>query len=390
MWKAVASNALTLIGVILIAVAGAIAWGRYQYVKPGPLVDAVCVQVGKGANLSTVSKQLEEQGAVTDGRIFRIGTRYSDKAALLKHGAFLVEPHSSMREILEILTVGGASTCGEEISLRVGVAKSAITLRELDLASNQFVNVVEFDVGEADRPDEYLAALKDGSMRFRVIAVEGATSRRIAMAIEGAEFLSGVIDAIPAEGSLAPGNYDVDPGSERAALIVRMSEAQSKIMNDLWSGREKDLPYETPEEAMIMASIIEKETSVPDERPLVASVFVNRLRESMPLQTDPTVIYGITKGGEVLDRSLRQSELRRDTPYNTYIHRGLPPTPIANPGRDSIMAALHPAETDYLFFVADGSGGHAFASTLAEHNRNVQRWREIEAQRVNETVGDER
>ena len=138
---------------------------------------------------------------------------------------------------------------------------------------------------------------------------------------------------------------------------------------------------ETPEEALILASIIEKETGVPEERRLVASVFTNRLNTGMRLQTDPTVIYGITEGQGPLGRGLRASELRRETPWNTYVIAGLPPTPIANPSEASILAALDPESSDYVFFVADGTGGHAFAQTLAEHNRNVARWREIEAQR---------
>lgn len=149
-----------------------------------------------------------------------------------------------------------------------------------------------------------------------------------------------------------------------------------------WRSRAADLPYETPEDALIMASIVEKETGLADERGQVASVFVNRLERGMRLQTDPTVIYGITNGEGGLGRGLRRSELEADTPYNTYRIDGLPPTPIANPGLDAIEAALDPATTDFLYFVADGSGGHAFATSLAEHNENVARWRAIEAERA--------
>jgi len=172
-------------------------------------------------------------------------------------------------------------------------------------------------------------------------------------------------------------------GDDRVALIQQMQSKQELLLADAWANRAADVPYDTPEEALIMASIIEKETGLPDERRQVASVFVNRLRQGMRLQTDPTVIYGITNGQGVLGRGLRQSELRGETPYNTYVIDGLPPTPIANPGRASIEAALDPAETDFVFFVADGTGGHAFAVTLAEHNENVARWRQIEAERSN-------
>jgi UPF0755 protein len=189
------------------------------------------------------------------------------------------------------------------------------------------------------------------------------------------------------EGGLAPDSYEVERGADRAALIAAMQGAQSRILNEAWAERAPGLPYESPEEALIMASIVEKETSIAAERGRVASVFVNRLEQGMRLQTDPTVIYGITRGEGVLGRGLRQSELRRETPWNTYVIDGLPPTPIANPGRLSIEATLNPESTDYLFFVADGTGGHAFATTLAEHNENVARWRQIEAQQGVEGEG---
>ena len=203
-----------------------------------------------------------------------------------------------------------------------------------------------------------------------------------------ASFLDGTVAAVPAEGSLAPESYDVTRGADRAELLERMTNRQSAILSELWPGRDADLPYDTPEQAMIMASIIEKETGVPNERGQVASVFVNRLRQGMRLQTDPTVIYGITKGEGTLGRGLRQSELRRETPYNTYVINGLPPGPIANPGRASIAAALHPDQTDLIYFVADGTGGHAFARTLEEHNQNVTAWRAIEAERAAQGGGN--
>jgi len=161
-----------------------------------------------------------------------------------------------------------------------------------------------------------------------------------------------------------------------------MSASQTRILAEAWANRADDLPLASPEEALILASIVEKETAVADERRQVASVFVNRLNRGMKLQTDPTVIYGVTEGQGVLGRGLRQSELRRETPWNTYVIPALPPTPIANPGRAAIEAALNPDTTDYIFFVADGTGGHAFAVTLDDHNRNVARWREIEAERA--------
>ena len=192
--------------------------------------------------------------------------------------------------------------------------------------------------------------------------------------------MAGNVAAVPAEGSLAPDSYEVDKGSDRAALLTAMEDSQKVILADAWATRADGLPYETPEEALIMASIVEKETGVPEERKQVASVFLNRIAQGMKLQTDPTVIYGLTKGEGALGRGLRQSELRRETPYNTYVIDGLPPTPIANPGRLSIEAALNPDATPFIFFVADGSGGHAFAVSLEEHNKNVAKWRALEAQ----------
>ncbi len=176
-------------------------------------------------------------------------------------------------------------------------------------------------------------------------------------------------------------------GTDRADLIAEMAASQQEILAAAWAAREPDLPLGSAEEALILASIIEKETGVPEERQEVAGVFVNRLREGMRLQTDPTVIYGVTRGKGVLGRGLRRSELDRETPWNTYVIDGLPPTPIANPGEASILAAVSPGETRNVFFVADGTGGHAFAATLAEHNENVARWREIEAAREAEAAG---
>ncbi|MDT8856325.1 endolytic transglycosylase MltG [Paracoccaceae bacterium Fryx2] len=387
MWKSVASNALTLFIVLLVVAAGILAWGREEFSGPGPLAEAVCVRVDRGASLSAVSRSLEAQGVVTDARIFRIGADYSDRATGLKFGSYLVPPGASMAEILDILTAGGQSTCGREVNFRIGVAVSDVVLRELDPATNRYVEVAKFDPAAEAAPAAYVDAAQDVDMRWRVTLAEGVTSWQVVESLKRAEFLSGTIAAVPAEGSLAPDSYDVVRGSDRAALLAEMGARQDRVLADLWAARAEGLPYDTPAEALVMASIIEKETGVPGERRQVASVFINRLAQGMRLQTDPTVIYGITKGEGVLGRGLRQSELRRATPYNTYVINGLPPTPIANPGRLSIEAALNPDTTEFLFFVADGSGGHAFARTLAEHNENVARWRAIEAQQGVEDAG---
>lgn len=387
MWRAIASNALTLFIVLLVALAGLLAWGREQFTGPGPLEQAICFRVERGDSLSAVSRALEEQGAISDARIFRIGAEYSEKADALKFGSYLVTPGASMAQVLDAVTAGGQSTCGREVNYRISVASAEVVLRQLDPSTNRYVEVVKFDPATVAAPAEYLDVAEADDIRWRVTLAEGVTSWQVVDALKRAEFLTGEIAEVPPEGSLSPDSYEVERGSDRAALLAEMAARQAAVIEELWASRAEGLPYDTPEEAMIMASIVEKETSVPEERRRVASVFVNRMEQGMRLQTDPTVIYGITKGEGVLGRGLRQSELRRETPWNTYVIDGLPPTPIANPGRLSIEAALNPEDSDYLYFVADGTGGHAFARTLAEHNENVARWREIERQRGEEGQG---
>lgn len=382
MWRHVASNALTLLVVGLIALGGLVAWGKRQYVEPGPLAQAICLKVEPGSNFTRVSRDLESEGAVSNASVFRMGAQYSGRAGDLKAGSFLVPEGASMEAIVDIVTRGGASTCGTEIVLRIGVTRNEVQVRELDPVSQRFVTRAEFAPDEGAYPPVYTRVRQEADTRYRIALAEGATSWQIVEALKAADFLSGEVVGLPAEGMLAPDSYEVKAGSSREELISQMVGAQQARLAEAWANRVDGLPYDTPEEALIMASIIEKETGLPDERRTVASVFVNRLRQGMRLQTDPTVIYGLTRGQGVLGRGLRQSELRSDTPYNTYVIDGLPPTPIANPGRESIEAALDPAVTDFLFFVADGSGGHAFAATLAEHNANVAKWRAIEAERA--------
>ncbi len=380
MWRHVASNALSLFVVLLVLLAGLIAWGRNQYVEPGPLAQAICLRVESGSTMRRVSEDLGEKGAVTQPAILRVGADYSDKSQELKAGSFLIPEGASMAEIVDIVTRGGQSTCGTEIVYRIGINGETVQVRELDVTTGRFSEVAEFVPDEDDAPPEYDAARGETDTRYRIAAAEGVTSWQVVDALRDVEFLMGDIAEFPPEGSLAPESYQVSPGDDRASLIERMTDLQANRLVAAWDARSPDLPIETPEEALILASIIEKETGVPDEREQVASVFVNRLRQGMRLQTDPTVIYGITGGEGVLGRGLRRSELDAATPYNTYVIQGLPPTPIANPGLASLLAATDPADTDYLFFVADGSGGHAFATNLDEHNENVARWREIESQ----------
>lgn len=382
MWRSIASNALTFFVLILVIAAGLLAWGRQTYSGPGPLTQAICFKVEKGSSLSQVSRALAEQGAVSDARVFRIGADYSDKGNLLKFGSYLIQPGSSMAQVIEQLTVGGQSTCGREVNYRISVASSEVVLRELDAATNRYEEVVKFDPATEAAPDAYLEAANDQDIRWRITVAEGVTSWQVVDGLKRADFLEGKIDQVPPEGSLAPDSYEVDKGADRQTLIGLMSDKQKQLLAELWATRAAELPYDTPEKALIMASIVEKETGIAEERGRVASVFVNRLRQGMRLQTDPTVIYGITNGEGVLGRGLRQSELRRETPYNTYVIDGLPPGPIANPGRLAIEAAMNPDDTEFVFFVADGTGGHAFAKTLEEHNENVAKWRAIEAEQA--------
>ncbi len=391
MWRHVASNTLTFLIVGLLMVAGIVAWGVNQYSTEGPLETAICLRVESGANMRNVSQRLHEQGAITSETVFRIGADYSERASQLKAGSHLVPEHASMDQIIDIVTRGGASTCGTEILYKVGVTSVLAEVRELDPATSSFVELAEFDptVEDVEIPEEYTTMRDRADTRFRIAMAEGVTSWQVVNALNALDVLEGDVEEIPAEGTLAPDSYEVAKGTQVTSVLERMTEAQKKILADAWASRMDGLPIETPEEALILASIVEKETGIASERPQVASVFVNRLRQSMPLQTDPTVIYGITEGKGVLGRGIRQSELRAETPWNTYVISGLPPTPIANPGRAAIEAALNPADTDYVFFVADGTGGHAFAETLAEHNRNVAAWREIEAQLASEAAAEE-
>jgi peptidoglycan lytic transglycosylase G len=292
-----------------------------------------------------------------------------------------------MEEIVDIVTRGGASTCGTEVVYRIGVNRLSALVRELDPTTNQFVERAEFEPAVDDAPAIYSRVRSAPDTRYRVAMAEGVTSWQVVDALRNMDVLAGVVEDVPPEGALAPDSYEVRAGDDRAALLAQMAEKQEVWVSAAWEERDPDVPLASPEELLTLASIIEKETGVAEERGLVASVFVNRLKQGMRLQTDPTVIYGITQGQGVLGRGLRQSELRRATPWNTYVIEGLPPTPIANPGRASLMAAARPDQSDFVFFVADGTGGHAFAESLDEHNKNVARWREIEAERATQTDG---
>jgi len=322
---------LTLIAALavafaLLAVAGFF-WFEKRIAAPGPSTEPVVVLLPKGSGVIAIGKTLQDAGAIDDATIFRLATRYRDKARDLRFGEYEFPAGASIDQIIDQLARG--------------------------------------DV-----------------IQRRVTAPEGRTSWEIVQILNEAPELEGDIAEVPSEGALAPDTYFFHKGDTRQDILNRMLEAQKATLDELWAGRAEGLPLNTPEEALILASIVEKETGLAEERPQVAAVFINRLKKGMRLQSDPTIIYGVTEGKGPLGRPIRRSEIDRPTKWNTYQIDGLPPTPIANPGRESIAAVLNPPETDALYFVADGSGGHVFAATLAEHNRNVAKWRRIEQERA--------
>lgn len=323
----VAANALTFLILGLVLLFGLVTWAQSEYRGAGPLAEPLRLEVASGATLSGVTEELADEGAIANPAIFRIAARYTGMDEGLRFGEYEIPAGASMQEILRLLNRGG--------------------------------NVIR-----------------------QIVVPEGWTSFQVVEMLRNRDELTGDIGEIPPEGSLAPAGYDYRRGESRQALIERMQAEQSRILAEAWDSRAPDLPLESPEDLLTLASIVEKETGLPEERGEVAGVFVNRIGRGMRLQTDPTVVYGITRGRETLGRGLRRSELAAPTDYNTYVITGLPPGPIANPGREAIAAAANPAATDNLYFVADGSGGHSFATTLEEHNANVMQWRRIEAERA--------
>jgi UPF0755 protein len=264
--------------------------------------------------------------------------------------------------------------------VRAGVIRSKLLFVAAAKLRGGSLKAGEYEIGSRASMAKILADMRAGRvMRHLVTVPEGWTSEMAAEAVTRQPVLVGEAEA-PPEGAILPETYEVRRGETRQEVLERMEAAQSKLLDALWANRQPGLPFANPIQAVTLASIVEKETAVPSERPRIAAVYLNRLRAGMRLESDPTTIYGISRG-RPLGRGLTRSELEAATPYNTYQVAGLPPTPIANPGRAAIEAVLNPPKTDELFFVADGTGGHAFASTFAEHQRNVARWREIERRR---------
>ena len=285
----------------------------------GPLLNVTNVVVPKGASLKTVAEELSRAGVIDKPWLFRIMARINGLAKHLKAGEYQFMPG---------------------ISLQAAMDKIA-----------------------------------RGEVFFRRITIpEGLTSGQIMYLIANYHDLEGEIDLDVKEGELLPETYSFELGASRNSIILQARAAMQKALEEVWASRDSSLPLKDVNELLTLASIIEKETGVPEERPLVASVFLNRLKKGMRLQTDPTVIYAITEGETSFGRSLKRADLKIDSPYNTYLNYGLPPGPICNPGREALMAAARPQQSDYLYFVADGKGGHRFARSLNEHNRNVKAW----------------
>lgn len=319
---------LTLLVIGLIVVGGGFFYVASQYYGDGPTTEEKVFRVESGNTLATTASRLEEQGFISNAMIFRQFGGRVEQNTVVKAGDFTIPAGASMSDILNELTNGTP-------------------------------------------------------IRYAVTIPEGWTVWQAVQRINADDRLTGEIGTLPPEGSILPGSYDYMPGDTRQSVLDKMQVAMTKALADVWENREADLPLESPAQLLILASIVEKETGVAEERPQVAAVFVNRLREGMRLQSDPTIIYGITQGQSTLDRGIRRSEIEAKTPYNTYQIDGLPPTPIANPGIDALKAVAHPDSHDYLYFVAKGatpSEGHVFATNYADHQKNVAQYRKIAAE----------
>lgn len=318
---------LLALAVVVVCIGG---WGYVAFTRPGPVPqktladkrDVTVVQIRSGVGLRGIARELKVAGVITNADVFYFGVRLMAGGQTLKAGEYAITQHASMQDIAALIASGK-------------------------------------------------------SLSYKITVAEGLTSDMAAKLVEKDPALDGLMPPVPEEGAILPETYLFQRGDTRAEVIARMVKAQQETIDRLWETRAKGLPFKNKQEAIVMASVVEKETALPQERRHVAAVFINRLRMGMKLQSDPTIIYGITRGYP-LGRGIRESEIRAATPYNTYAITGLPKGPICNPGKDTLAAVLNPAKSDDLYFVADGTGGHAFAATLEEQNRNVHRWRKIE------------
>ncbi len=289
-------------------------------------------------------------------------------------------PYDAGAGHVDVVVPAGGGLAGTARALKgAGVIRSDLAFMTLATATGaaRRLQAGDYEIPARASLAAVLDMIRHGEVARRYITIpEGYTAQDARAVLRRATFLTGEAP-LPAEGALLPETYQVTPGESRRAVLQRMATARDALLDRLWRARAAGLPYATPQQAVILASVVEKETALPSERPRIAAVFINRLRKGMRLESDPTVIYGLS-GGAPLGHGLTASELASPSPYNTYRVAGLPPTPIANPGRASLAAALDPARTADLFFVADGTGGHVFASTFDAHRANVARWRVIE------------
>ncbi len=316
------SGFLTLLVFVSIIVGGGILYGRSMMSQPGPLDQDKVVFIPRGSGASEIAAILEQNGVISSAFSFEVAHVLSG-AQSLKAGEFQFKQNASLSDVRDVLINGR-------------------------------------------------------SIQHSITIPEGLTSEQIVQRIQENDILQGEIRNIPREGALLPDTYRFERGTSREQMLARMEREQRRVLQEIWARRSPDIPLKNPNELVILASIVEKETGRADERTRVASVFINRLNRGMRLESDPTIIYGIVGGKGSLGRPILASEIRAPTPYNTYVINGLPPGPIANPGRASMEATANPSKTRDIFFVADGTGGHAFAETYEQHQRNVARWRQIE------------
>jgi UPF0755 protein len=329
----VVGNAIiTIVLVLMIGVGGAYIYGRQKIEAPGPLPEDKVVNIPARSGMTDIADILQRESVIDNNRWAFIGSVLALKARSdLKPGEYLFQKNASLRDVIGIIVEGK-------------VVQHTVTIPE------------------------------------------GLTSEQILARLSENEIFSGTVHEIPREGTLLPETYKFPRGTPRDQVIARMQQAQKRVLTEIWERRSPDLPVRTPEQLVTLASIVEKETGKADERSRVAAVFVNRLRQKIKLQSDPTIIYGLVGGKGTLGRPIKRSEIQQPSPYNTYVVDGLPPGPIANPGRASLEAAANPARTRDLFFVADGTGGHAFTETYDQHQKNVAKLRTLEKQQQNDTV----
>jgi UPF0755 protein len=325
------NSSLTLLLVLMLAGGGLGYAMKTVYEQPGPLDHSTVIVIPPGEGLTGIASRLQREGVITDSKVLLAGFYWDRaksyvtgvKSPSLKSGEYEIRKSASMKQVVDTLVEGKA------ILMKVSVP-------------------------------------------------EGLTSYQIVGLLKAQPDLAGDVPEVPAEGTLLPDTYKFSRGTTRKDIIARMQDDAKRFIVKQWETRSSRVPFKTPEEALIMASLVEKETGKADERDRVAGVFLNRINKRMRLQSDPTIIYVVTGGKGALGRGITKSEIEDKNEYNTYQIEGLPPTPICNPGRAAIEAVLNPAQTPDLFFVADGSGGHAFAASIQEHQKNVQHWRQVE------------